>query len=519
MQVVPTGWTAEEREPVRNIVGSTQVSWKKQLDSSIRLFTIGVSTIGGLDAIASEGEISSDWNKYYYFNESDNLLGMNYERKLQQPIGGVSQAVAEVDLDNISGRYTPRYMGGNGELFTAMLPRRPIILNAGFNYDGVDQMIPQFVGITTKNPETSIREHQTRLEAADFINFLANKYVDNESMFTSLRSDEVIENILSGLGFATAQYDLDTGINLIPFGIFKKGDKFSDIINKIVQAEYGQFYQDEEGRLRFENRQHWDSSPYTNVQRVILTNQVLEARAPNLDHIINVVEVKSKPRAKQPSQIIHQSQMGKEIAANDTLEFFISYDDPILQVVTPTYNGTSSFYTFNSSSSGDGTDYSSSVTLTIYNFAQASKLVFTNTTSNVLYLTQLQITGRPAKVYDDIYYRQEDDSSVTAYEERPYIIENDYIQSGSWAESFAQMVLNDYAEPENLQEITIRAIPELQMGDLISWQGRYWRIFGIKSRIDKSIGFVQDLSMLQRTITTYFRIGISTIGGADKIAP
>lgn len=137
----------------------------------------------------------------------------------------------------------------------------------------------------------------------------------------------------------------------------------------------------------------------------------------------------------------------------------------------------------------------------------------------MLYLTQLQITGRPAKVYDDIYYRQEDDSSVTAYEERPYIIENDYIQSGSWAESFAQMVLNDYAEPENLQEITIRAIPELQMGDLISWQGRYWRIFGIKSRIDKSIGFVQDLSMLQRTITTYFRIGISTIGGADKIAP
>lgn len=512
MQVVPTGWTAEERDPVRKIVGSTQVSWKKQLSSNIRLFTIGVSTIGGYDTIASSGEITSDWNKYFYFNESDNLLGMNYERKLNQPIGGISQAVAEVDLSNISDRYTPRYMGGSGELFTALLPRRPMILNAGFNYNGVDQMIPQFVGITTKTPETSLRDNKTNLEAADFINFLSNRFVDNESMFTGLRSDEVIESILTNLGFATAQYSLDTGINLIPFGIFKKGQKFSDIINQITQAEYGNFYQDEEGKLRFENRQHWDNSPYTQVQRVILTNQVIDAKVPSLDHIINVVEVKSKPRAKQPNQLVWKLSSSIEVAASSTITQFIEFDDPMLSVDAPVFVG-------NTQSDGNGTDATSSLTVGIYAFTTSAKLTITNSSSSPVFITAMTLYGRPAKVINDIYYRQEDDSSVTAYEERPYVIENDYIQSESWAQSFAQMVLNDYAEPENLQEITIRAIPELQMGDLISWQGRYWRIFGIKSKIDPSVGFVQDLTMLQRTITSYFRIGISTIGGSDSIAP
>ena len=81
------------------------------------------------------------------------------------------------------------------------------------------------------------------------------------------------------------------------------------------------------------------------------------------------------------------------------------------------------------------------------------------------------------------------------------------------------MILNDFSDPENLQVITIRAIPELQLFDLISWQGRYWRIFDIKATIDPSVGFVQELTLLQRTIKTYFRIGISTIGGDDKISP
>lgn len=44
-------------------------------------------------------------------------------------------------------------------------------------------------------------------------------------MFTGLRTDQVIEQILQNLGYATSQYELDYGINSIPFGLFDIGSK------------------------------------------------------------------------------------------------------------------------------------------------------------------------------------------------------------------------------------------------------------------------------------------------------
>jgi hypothetical protein len=513
MQAVATGWTAEERDTTRKIVASTQVSWKKSFDSTIALFTIGVSTIGGVDTIASEGGITSDWNKYQYDDESEYLTGLSYERNLQVPIGGVAKAIAEVNLDNTNGRFTPRYMGGNSELFTAVVPRRPIIINAGFNYDGIDNQIPQFVGVTTKTPETSLRNSTTKLQADDFLGFLQNRYVDNTSMFTGLSTDTVIGNILTELGYATAQYNLDPGISIIPFGLFEVGTRYIDIINKLVQAENGNFYQDETGVLRFENRQHYDSAPYTQVQRVLATSQVIEAKAPNESHIINVVEVRSKPRAKQTNQLVFTLSGTKELAAGADFEIFINFDDPMLSIDNPVYVA-------NTLSDGTGTDVTSSISLKAFSkFAKSCKITFRNNSTGTAFITNMTMYGRPAKVTTELYTRMQDDSSVTAYEERPYKIENDYIQSQSWANSFAQMVLNDFSDPESLQEITIRALPELQMGDLISWQGRYWRIYGIKTSISPSGGFLQTIKILQRTIVSYFRIGISTIGGTDQIAP
>lgn len=515
MQSVATGWTAEERDTTRKIVASTQVSWKKSFNSSIVFFTIGVSTIGGTDIIPTDDASPSAWNKYRYTDESAYLTQLSYDRGLNQPIGGVSKALADFELENTSGRFTPRFMGGtNAETYTAVQkPRRPVTINAGFNYNGVDQTVPQFVGLTNKVPEISTREKRAKFKAEDFVGYLENKYVDDTAMFTGLRTDEVLENIFTNLGFATSQYDFDYGIQIVPFGLFEVGTKWIDIVNQLVQSENGHLYQDETGKIRFENRQHWDSAPYTQVQRVIATSQVIEAKAPNDSHLINVVEVKSKPRAKQPNQLVFTQSGYKEIPANSTIDIFVNFDDPMLSIDNPVYVA-------NDQSDGSGTDLTSSVSLKSFDkFAKACKIVLQNNTTSIAYITAMTLYGRPAKVANEIYTRLKDDSSVTAYEERPYKIENDYIQSESWANSFAQMVLNDYSDIENIQEITIRALPELQLGDLISWQGRYWRVYNIKTNISPSGGFTQTLKVLQRTINSYFRIGISTIGSSDKIAP
>ena len=520
MQTVSAAWTAEERDSVRRIVQNTQVSWKKQSTLGNRTFTIGMSLIGGNDIIgANPGAIGSPGN-YKYFDESDYVLGMSWERSYNMPTGGLTKALAQVDMDNTSGRFTPRYMGGSSELYTAHPLRAPFIINAGFNF-GVDITIPQFAGVITEQPELNIRDKTMRIRGADYIDFFQNRYLDQGVIFTAQRTDQVMTTLLGTLGMSTSQYDLDYGINIIPFGLFNPGTRMSDIFNQLAEAENGHFYQDEAGIFKFENRQHWDSSPYNQVQRIITTSQVINAEAPNDDHLINVVEINSSVYQKQPSQTVFILPLQNPIIvqANSTSENFFEFQDPVLALTDPTNGGTNSFYLANSLSDGTGTDMTSSIQVrNLGTFAKAVKYRFTNTASSIVYITQLVLAGRVAKKINDLYYREQDDSSVTAYQERVLSINNDYIQNPDWAASLSRMLLNDYSDIENLQQITIRAIPELQLGDLVSWQGKYWRIFEIKAKVDPGVGFVQDLTVLQRTVTTYFRIGISTIGGSDKIA-
>lgn len=511
MQSVSAAFTAEERDSVRSIAHNLQVSWKKFNTLGNRTFTIGVSLIGGNDIIGiNPGAIGSPGN-YQYFDESQYVLGMAWERGLKIPTGGLSKAMAEATLDNTSGRFTPRYMGGNSELFTSSyLPRRPFIINAGFDFGGVDQVIPQFAGITTRPAEINVRNRYIKLVGSDYIDFFENKYLDHEDMFTGQRTDQVMERYLTGtLGMNTAQFELDQGINIILFGLNEKGTRMSTIFHQLAEAENGHFYQDETGIFRFENRQHWDNSPHNSVQRIMLTGQVIDAQAPDEDHIINVVEVRAKPRIKQPRQLLFKLGTPILVTAGERKEVFIDFEDPVLAVDT---------ITLTSSIQEDGTGGDAGIWIDDSDlFSKALKLIIkTNTTG---YITTLEIFGRPARLVNEIYYRAKDDSSVTAYEERPLVIENDYIQSDSWANSYAQMILNDFSEIENLQRITIRAIPELQLGDLISWQGRYWRIYNIQTWLQPETGFVQELTVIQRSIASYFRIGISTIGGSDKIAP
>lgn len=510
MQTVSSAFTAEETDSVRNVEHNLLVSWKKDTTIGGRTFTIGVSTIGGSGVIGiNPGAVGSP-GLYRYFDETDYVTYLAWEHGLNMPLGGLAKkSMAEAQLENTSGRFTPRYMGGVSELFTAMLPRRPFIINAGFEVEGIDYTIPQFSGILTRQPEVDTRNRSVKLVGADYTDFFENRYLDQEVMFTGLRSDEVYEDLLQSMGLSTSQYVLDPGINIIPFGLFEKGTRYSGIFDQIAQAENGHFYQDEEGIYRFENRQHWDSSPHNSVSRIVLTGQVLEAEAPSSDHIINVVEVKSQPRAKQPRQLLFTLSTPIEFAAGERQEIFVDFDDPVLEVDT---------INIESNSESDGSGTAGNIYLADYDvFAKAAKLIFKTTSAG--YLTKLEVFGRPARVVKELYYRAQDDSSVTAYEERPLVIENNYVQSDSWANSLAQMLLADYSTPENLQKITIRAIPSLQRGDLISWQGRQWRIFDIKTELSVSSGFIQELTMLQRTPVSYFRIGISTIGGSDKIAP
>lgn len=516
-----SGFTAEERDNVRSIAHNLLVSWKKESNLGSRTFTIGVSSIEGNDLIGIDpGAIGSPSN-YNYFDESDYVMSMSWERSLKTPIGGLSKAMGEATLNNTNGRFTPRYMGGDSELFTSMVNRRPFIINAGFNYGGIDQTLPQFAGVTTRPPVVDMRSRRASIQGSDYIDYFQNRIVDKTTMFTSQTTDVVIESLLSQLGMSTAQYELDPGINVVPFGLFEKGTRFADIIDELVEAENGQFYQDENGRFIFANRQHWQSSPHNSVTKVLYTAQVLSSIALGQDQLINVVEVKAPLKKKQPEQPVLSLDNADFLLVpkNGDLEYFFEFNDPVLQLTHPTSSG-KSYFLANSKPDGTGTNLTSSISIINKGtFAKVVKYKFTNSSAIPAYITKFVLSGRTVRDTGAIYHRAVDSSSITAYEERPYIVENPYIQDPTWAESLAQMLLDDYSEPGKVQQVTVRAMPDLQLGDLISWQGRYWRIYDIKTKLSNEGGFIQDLTIIQGSTASYFRIGISEIGGEDLISP
>lgn len=522
MQTVSAAFTANEKAPFRQIAESFLISWHKQSLLGNRTFTIGVSTIGGNDIIgAIVGAIGSPSN-YKYFDESVRVLSINYERGYNMPQGGLTMALADARFDNTSRRFTPRYMGGVSEISTAIQPSKPVMISAGFNLGGIDQTLPQFVGIISEQPQVSVRDRQMAIKMQDYAYYFQNKKLDSAVVFTGQRTDQVMTTLASQLGMSTAQYDFDTGINIIPYGAFDVGITFATAFGELAESENGHVYFDESGILKFENRQHWGSAPYTNVQKVITTAMVIDSDSTDQSHIVNVVEVNSNVYVKQPEQVIFRLNQFDtlRIPANSTATLFVNFDDPVLSMTTPIAGGASSFFLAYLNNDGTGVDLTGNVSVTnVARFAQSAKLTFRNTSNNDAYMNTLVITGRVARNVAPIYTRATIGHSITAYQEQVLTLDNRFIQNQSWAESYANMILQDFAYPENLQKITIRAIPELQLGDQISWQGRYWRLFDIKTTVDPQVGFIQELTMLQRAITTYFRIGISTIGGSDKIAP
>lgn len=508
--------TAVERieySPVRKIVESVRVAWKKDFDPASGVFTIGTSAIGGSDSIFQVGSVVNFWNRYLYEDESQYVTQLEYERSFNMPIGGLTKTIGDIEFDNTSGRFTPYFMGGTSAIFTAVNEsRRPVQISAGFNYEGIDQLNSQVVGITTKPPVINSRAKTAQFHFSDFMDYLQNRYVDNTTMFTGIRSDVAIGNFLSMMGFSTAQYDLDVGINTIPFIIAEKGAKFATIINEIVEAENANFFQDEDGVIRFHNRQHPTVEPYNFVQRNITTAMVIDQTTQTDDHIINAVEVRSSPRSKSALRTIY-TQYSPIYLDRGLNEVFIAFDNPVLSANTP------SGIVANTRQDGSGTNITSSVSINkAYVFAQTAKYTINNTSGSSGYITAMTITGRDAPVQQEIYYRQTDNSSLTAYEERPFVIENNYIQDLTWARSYTQIVLDDFSQPENVQYLTIRAMPALKLGYLVSWQGIDWRIFSIKTRINAFDGFVQEIGIVKRELRTYFVIGLSQIGGSDRIA-
>jgi len=481
----------------------------------VDFFTIGVSTIGGEDIIKGEGDVVQEWDKYQYSDYSNRLLSMEWQRQVD-PVTSLSMAMADFEFDNHDKYFTPHQ--ANSPIKDYILPYRPVKLFAGFG----NEAVPAFIGLTEKMPVIDEKRKTAKFHAIDFFYSLMNRPLDETVMLENVRTDEAFDELLQVAGLSATQYDLDLGFNIINFVYFEKGTKLGTAVGELLEAEMGRMYMDENGIIRFKNRQNFSSVPIYTFDK---TNNIIDIQTKKQDEIYNVIEIIAQVREVQAKQKFWELQEAIVVPAGSSVEIWADFEDPVTTVDNPVYitSATTSLFTANTEEDGSGTNDGTSITLTdIDKFAKSAKMIFTNGAAYALYITTLELFATPAKIVKEIYVREQDDVSIAKYDERVLRIENNFINNETEAQSKAKIMLADNSTYGDIQQVEVKGNFALQLDDPVSIEvdGVYdtYVITKILNRIMAG-KFTQILSVKRKEFQTYFTIGVSTIGGDDVIAP
>lgn len=518
MQSVSAEFETASLAKVRRPVASVGISWDKSLASEFTYFTIGVSTIGGDDIIKGVGSVPNEFEYFNFDDETDYVESIEIDRYFEQPVSSVVRAALDLVINNVSGRFDP---DGSSPIASDIKPNRPVYVRLGFSFGSIEYVY-NFRGQIVEFPKLNTMNKSVSLFALDLMDVIADTLVETTTLLQDMRVDEIIAYLLEQTGITSDKYDFELGAVVIPFASFEKGAKLGNIIKKLVQAEGGVFWVDELGVFRFLSRDSWNVSPYNTSQIDLTDDLVVAESSPDINSIINAVEVIARPRALQPSQPIWSQEGARQIAPGETVEIWATYTDPSIDVQPPQRDALAGS-TFVGGLTAEDPTNSGSEFLSVGSFdtfSTSAKLTITNNHDSLtIYLTTLTLFGQPAKVTKELYVRAEDEDSIADFGERLLRIENDYIQSETWAYALAKTLVEDRKDLNSFKVLVVRGLPQLQLGDMITRNEITYTITRIKTKFDGSNGLTQELTLQKKTVQTYFRVGISTIGGTDKIAP
>jgi hypothetical protein len=458
---------------------------------------VGTSVVGGLGIVQGSGSPGiNEADSYRYFDETDRVIRIEYERHLIEPLGGTSISMADIVLDNTDLRFTPDY---NATIGTSLKPNRPLKLFMGFQVSGTTRTIPIIEGLTLQPREDKLRRTVT-ISAYDFMKSL-NEKPQETTIYTDQRSDEIIEDILARAGVGSINYSLDQGLNTVGFAWFEKGQTAGERIRKICEAEDAVFYQDESGILRFENRDKYNQTPYNASVWTIEPDDILEWQQQINSEIINRAIVKGAPRSVKGETEVWRDGIEEVVPAGSSLTIWAEFEDPVSSLTSPVANTDYLAYT---ATAGGGVDITTDVTVAITSFTKTAKLVITNVNVADAYLYLLKIRGTPATVDYEIREIYQDGSSIAEFNEHQAEIENEFIDDRLFAREMAKNFVRRNKDQLSILRLKIRGVPQLQLRDQVRVKDMdmstytNYRIIGIQGVFEPG-SFVQTLTLRQIT--------------------
>jgi len=486
------------------------VSWLRRAGASA-FGIVGTSTVNNC-LVRGEISVVTPTDTFEFHDETSRVLRLEYDRRVEEPLGGLSLGMMNVVLDNSDKRFTPSY---NSTIGTALIPNRPVKMALGFRLDAGKKMMEVFKGLTDMLRENKV-DRSVEFGGYDYLSYLRNLEMDSV-VLSNKRSDEVIEMILIEAGFGTSQYVLDQGLNTINYVWFKKGETAADRIRKVCEAEEGHFFQDEHGILRFHNRRKYSISPYNTTQKVIHSGDILEWRGLEDVGIYNSVTVTAKPRSVVANDAeVWRDGIVEEVPTGQSIIIWAQMEEPNFSYVTP---AATTDFVANSASDGTGTNLTSGIVVALDGFAETAKITITNNNLQKAYITFLRLRGKPALVTSEILQKYEDEVSAERYGKQVLEIDNDFVDSNSFAYYLARTIVNKYKDPLKRVMILIRGMPQLQLKDKVSVYDRdlatykTYRIMAIQG-VYAYGEFLQYLTLREVTAgeaDTWAIVGIATV--------
>ncbi|MBN1200611.1 MAG: hypothetical protein JXJ20_02025 [Anaerolineae bacterium] len=398
--------------------------------------------------------VDIDWDGDGSFEDGEietaRVLSMYIWRGFAQP-GDPVAAVGRcrLVLDNSDQRFSPGCSGG--DLYGDLLPRRKVFVretggaeNAQLFSGWIERIVPGAGGLGRR---------EVVIECVDGIALLAGARVD--VAHEDSKDVDAALTALANLAYSVGHDFTDNGDALEHYGRTWTPEHTTVVqaVGEVCRAVYGRFFIAGNGVMIY--RARGDFQDASASAALALNNHPVDdlVMQIGIETVVNQAQVKIYPvETIGTAQVLWQSHVSYKIEPGESRVIYANYHDDAgercgaVNVVTPVA-GTD--YEVNEYSNGSGFNYtySSSFDIDVEKEATRTRITLSSTAIGPLYVTKLQVRGKPVITYDPIVIEEEDTGSQGSYQVRQRVFDLPMQSDLAFGQALAGYVIGRYKEP------------------------------------------------------------------------
>ncbi|HVO70082.1 MAG TPA: hypothetical protein VMT24_08555 [Aggregatilineaceae bacterium] len=364
-------------------------------------------------------------------------------------VAGVGRCILTVD--NRDSRFSPGY--ASGPLYGKLLPRREVRITAS---DGESSWVLFRGFIERLLPEAGQwGGGASVIECVDGVPLLAQQRIGVPHS-ASKAVDEAVAEVVSFAYIPAGTSYADNGDSLEHYGRAWKPEATTclEALRDICDAVYGRFFVARDGTATCLSRGDLQNPSAAAALAVDETSPLEDLEvALAVDRVINLAEITVYPvETVGAAQIIWTARTVLHLAPGQTRVIHAPFRDDngercgAVEVVAPV---ATTDYLVNDQPGGDGFNYTNSPHFSVSTAIEATRATITlsNTAIGPLYVTKLQVRGKPIRVYDPITIEEEDAASQNLYEKRALALDLWMMPDPVFGQAYAEYLVGRYKAP------------------------------------------------------------------------